>query len=100
MAKANTMIVEDDTACELLGYSHEELCKLKASDVSTEPEKSSETISKQARGEGIHVPIRYLKKKDGTIFPAEISSGPPIVLGNRSLGFGIFRNLSEKKGTV
>ncbi len=88
------------TACRWYGYSHEEFCKLKLTDVSAEFEKSSEVFKKQARNKEVHVPIRYNKKKDGTIFPVEISSGPAIELGGRSLGFGIFRDLSEKKGSV
>ncbi len=58
-------------ACELYGYTLDEMKKLNVMDISAEPEKTNEGIEK-----GItYIPVRYHRKKDGTIFPVEISIG-------------------------
>lgn len=85
----------NETACDWYGYSREEFLKRKVADVSTEPEESVAAIKRQAAGEKVHIPLRYHKKKDGTVFPVEISSGF-FTLGKLSVGCGIFRDLSEK----
>lgn len=55
---------------ELYGYSKQEILSMKNTDFSAEPEKTRQ-ITKQY---GSYVPIRYHKKKDGTIFPTEITA--------------------------
>lgn len=65
-----THVEVNTAAVNLYGYSHEELFKLRATDLSAEPE---ETQLQVQRGEGaVHIPLRYHKKRDGTIFPVEI----------------------------
>ena len=58
-------------ACRLYGYSLEEFLALKNTDISTEQEKT-ETAVLQSVSE---VPFRLHRKKDGTVFPVEISGG-------------------------
>jgi PAS domain S-box-containing protein len=58
-------------ASQIYGYAHEEFLRLRNMDISAEPEKTKEaTVHDQ-----IFVPIRYHKKKDGTVFAVEISAG-------------------------
>ncbi|MEE9610256.1 MAG: sigma 54-interacting transcriptional regulator, partial [Desulfatiglandales bacterium] len=83
-------------ACDMYGYNHQEFTQLKVADVSAEPEKSFAAIKKIASGEKLRIPLRYIKKKDGTIFPAEISTGS-FLLGNRTLGCAIIRDITERK---
>ena len=60
----------NDAACGLYGYSREEMLKLKNSDMSFEPEETRlATIEFKDR-----IDLRYHKKKDGTIFPVDISA--------------------------
>jgi PAS domain S-box-containing protein len=59
-------------ACELYGYTLDEMMKLNLTDITAEPEKTNEGFEK-----GItYVPVRHHRKKDGTIFPVEISISP------------------------
>ncbi len=58
-------------ACELYGYTLDEMKKLNVMDITAEPEKTKDGIEKGI----IWIPIRYHRKKDGTIFPIEISIG-------------------------
>jgi len=55
---------------ELYGYSKSEVLRMKNTDFSAEPEKTTEAT----RSRGVYVPIRWHKKKDGTVFPTEISA--------------------------
>ena len=58
-------------AASLYGYSREELLELRNVDLSAEPDESHRTI--QARI--THTPVRLHRKKDGTVFPVEITRG-------------------------
>ena len=56
-------------ASALYGYTREELMKMALVDLSAEPEKTQETLDR-------HVPrvsLRYHRKKDGSVFPADIT---------------------------
>ncbi len=58
-------------ACSLYGYSHDEFKKMKITDISAEPDRSSEAINYGIK----KVFTRLHRKKDGTIFPVEITGG-------------------------
>ncbi len=67
--EAEQVIAANESAVRLYGYSQEELLKLHISDLSAEPEATRRAMREGAR----HIPIRYHKKKDGTVFPSEIT---------------------------
>ena len=64
----NRIIEANTTALDLFGYCQEEFRTLKLTDLSAEPEKTREALKNGVR----IVPLRLYRKKDGTIFPAEI----------------------------
>ena len=62
------------TACNLLGYSHDELLKLQVSDVDTEfPVSNWEQYWEEWRTSRISTFTSTLKRKDGYQFPVEIT---------------------------
>jgi PAS domain S-box-containing protein len=64
-------IFEVNTAgVKLYGFSREELLKMKNADLSAEPDETRKATLKRKR----EVPTRYHKKKDGTVFPVEITA--------------------------
>ena len=64
-------IFEVNTAgVNLYGFSREELLKMKNADLSAEPDETRKATLKRKR----EVPTRYHKKKDGTVFPVEITA--------------------------
>ena len=85
----------NNAATTLYGYSKEEFFKLKQSDITCEPKKSDETIKQTISGEICRIPLRYHKKKDGTKFPVEISSGA-FKLGNRQMVCGVVRDITDR----
>jgi len=54
----------------LYGFSKEETLDMKNTDFSAEPEKTRESVQSRV----IFIPIRYHRKKDGIVFPVEISA--------------------------
>jgi PAS domain S-box-containing protein len=60
----------NETAESLYGYSKEELLRLRNVDLSDQPEET-----RQATAQRLHnVSLRYHRKKDGAIFPVEITA--------------------------
>jgi PAS domain S-box-containing protein len=58
------------SACGLYGYSREEMLRVKNTDLSAEPEDTT-AATRQRRP---RVPVRYHRRKDGTVFPVEITA--------------------------
>ncbi|APV44903.1 PAS domain S-box-containing protein [Dehalogenimonas formicexedens] len=89
----------NDRACQLLGYSREELLEMCPNDIndpdyfSRMPE-NPESLLKDGKGvfEMVHV------AKDGRRIPVELSTGP-LTLGGVSLYMTIARDLTERKKT-
>ena len=64
-------IVEANAAAAALyGYTREELLTIKATDLSAEPEKSRQAMNDKCG----RISVRKHRKKDGTVFPVEISA--------------------------
>ncbi|NQT80412.1 MAG: PAS domain S-box protein, partial [Candidatus Aminicenantes bacterium] len=59
----------NDTALKMYGYSREEALQKKNTDFSAEPAQTRQATVEHEQ----QIPVRYHKKKDGTIFPTDIS---------------------------
>ena len=81
----------NSAASALYGYAYEELISLKNTDMSAEPEQTRLRTSEATP----MIPLRYHKKKDGTVFPVEISSSVMVKEGRRVLICAI-RDISER----
>ncbi|MBU4450618.1 MAG: GAF domain-containing protein [Actinobacteria bacterium] len=82
----------NDAACSLYGYTRDEMLKLKNIDMSVEPEKTRKALKTSLTC----VPVRYHKKKDGTVFPAEITASL-FELNGRKLSTVSIRDITEYK---
>ena len=81
--------------CQMLGYDIEEIKKLGVMDIhpKEDPPYVIEHFMRQAGKESRDIPV---KRKDGSIFYADINSSP-IVLGGKTYLVGIFRDITERK---
>lgn len=84
--------------CRMLGYTKEEMMRLRLHDI--HPTKDLpcvlEAFERQARGEikiAAGLPVR---KKDGSIFYADINASP-IMVGDKKYLMGSFRDITERK---
>ena len=92
---ANTQHVFDvnQAAVDLYGYTKEEWLLLKTEEVSAEAVKKRGAFSASKRV----IPLRWHKKKDGTVFPVEMSTGNTYLFHGRSLVCATLRDITERK---
>jgi PAS domain S-box-containing protein len=81
-------------AVELYGYSREELLALKSTDLSAEDHKTRTAM--QTGSSFVRVPLRYHRKKDGKVFPVEITANFFDLRGRRTM-LAAIRDITERK---
>ncbi|MEI6796997.1 MAG: PAS domain S-box protein, partial [Methanomassiliicoccales archaeon] len=68
--RGNGQLLELNRAAELMyGYSRTELLQMKSTDLSAQPEETERALKEATTV----VPLRFHRKKDGTVFPVEIT---------------------------
>ena len=96
---AETLRFEDanQATLDLYGYSLEEFCKLTVGDISAEKDQTRIALDKMKKGEqgSRFVPVRYQQKKDGTVFPVEISAAS-FMSGGRKKFIGSVRDITDR----
>jgi len=90
----NNFLNANPAASRLYGYSNKEFLRLRARDISAEPEKTEAAI----RDEITQIPLRFHHRKDGSIFPVEIM-GSYFKLGDRRLYTAYIRDISKRMQT-
>ncbi len=90
--------ISNDIMSHMLGFSHEEIENLGVMNIHPKEDLPNiiDQFEKQARGEiniARDIPV---KRKDGRIFYADISSSP-IILRGKSFMMGIFRDITERR---
>ncbi|MBN1913199.1 MAG: PAS domain S-box protein [Candidatus Omnitrophica bacterium] len=84
--------------CKMLGYTEEELMRLGVDDI--HPKKDlllvMEHFQRQAKGEIKLAQGLPMKRKDGSIFYADVDTSP-IILGGKKYLMGSFRDITESK---
>jgi PAS domain S-box-containing protein len=90
-AESGQILDANPATTSIYGYSHDELLRMKNTDVSAEPAKTTEATSKNQT----RVPYRLHKRKDGTIFPVELSAGFT-KFKNRKIQIVTSRDISER----
>jgi PAS domain S-box-containing protein len=100
-AESRRIVDVNESALHLYGYSKKEILELTGPGLSAEPEKTNAAISKIAKStdKRFQFHIRNHKKKNGTIFPVEISSGTFILQGRKMIS-AVIRDVSEHKRMV
>lgn len=87
----------NDTFVKLYGYSKEELLNnMTIHNITVEHKKSDEATQKSIANGTIYIPVRYHKKKDGTVIPVEIVGGPYILKG-RKVVIGMMIDITDRK---
>ncbi|OGX10703.1 MAG: hypothetical protein A2351_06140 [Omnitrophica bacterium RIFOXYB12_FULL_50_7] len=96
--KAKKFSMCNKTLADMLGYTKEEMVRLSVHDI--HPKKDLpfviETFERQARGEFKIAEGLPVKRKDGSIFYADINSSR-IILNKKKYLLGSFRDITERK---
>lgn len=69
-AETGRILDANGSAERLYGYTHQEFLALRNVDISAEPDKTFAALRQASR----HAPLRRHRKKDGTVFPVEITA--------------------------
>jgi PAS domain S-box-containing protein len=86
----------NDAALKLYGYNRDEFLSLRFADISIEPEETIERIGNRKTDKDLIVPLHYHRKKNGTIFPVEISVSF-FELGDRKTLCAVIRDITGRK---
>lgn len=95
--KGGQIVAANQAAAEMHGYAINELSALNITDLDT-PDAAKEApsrIRRMLKGERIKAEITH-RKKDGTVFPVEISAGI-LELGNHKYILAFDRDITERK---
>ncbi len=76
-------------AARIYGYGKHEFSRMRNTDLSAEPEKTLRSTLDQVK----QVPVRYHRKKDGTVFPVEITASY-IIWNGREAQVAAVRDIS------
>ncbi|CAJ35461.1 PAS domain S-box protein [Methanocella arvoryzae] len=103
LGKESLFLIDNDTgrlleantaATEMYGYSRDELLRMRNVDLSAEPEDTHRVTTETPVG-GVVVPLRYHRKRDGTVFPVEIT-GRFFSWKGRKVHVAAIRDISER----
>ncbi len=90
--ETHAIIETNDSSSRLYGYTREEILQLKNFELSGEPDK---TLQSQIELE-TRIDLRYHKKKDGTVFPVDISASFFLYKGRQTI-LAAIRDITESK---
>lgn len=93
--KTEKVIECNEEALNIFGYKKEEIIDLTPADISAEPDESLSILREAEKGYKVKIPIRFLKKKDGTTFPAELYSSY-FESGNKPLLVVAIRDITDR----
>ena len=91
------MIEANRAAAVLYGFNHDELIAMKNSDLSAEPEETQRVTQGMpvVVDNVVTIPLRWHQKKDGTVFPVEIT-GRFFERHGRSVHIAAIRDITER----
>jgi PAS domain S-box-containing protein len=94
--ESRRLVEVNEAALRLYGYTREEFLQLTHAAITAEPEDSEATIRLALAGVAPRIPLRFHRKKDGTVFPVEISASTFIFQG-RPMACGIIRDITARR---
>ena len=83
-------------AVSVYGYSREELLRMKNTDLSAEPDETRNACVRAISANTVQIPLRFHRKKDGTVFPVEIMA-TSLVWKGISVHIPAIRDITERK---
>ena len=99
IAMDTTRIIDANSkASALYGYDHEELLTMKSTELSAEPEATQRAAieAQKEPGRALTIPLLIHRKRDGTVFPVEITAGN-IARGKQPVLLIACRDITDRK---
>lgn len=79
------------SASRVYGYDREEFIRMNAVDLSAEPEETNDSVKNPVP----NIPLRYHHRKDGSVFPVELTSSPFELQGTQFI-VATVRDITER----
>ena len=95
-AETGQFVDVNSAAQSLYGYTRDEFLALGQPVITAQPDASRDSIKQTLSGKLARVPLRYHRRKDGTVFPVEIAANM-FTLGGRRLLCGVIRDITERR---
>ncbi|MFA5268427.1 MAG: PAS domain S-box protein [Methanoregula sp.] len=92
--ETGALLEANAAACEMYGYKRDLLLTMKNTDLSAEKEETRKVTTEAPPGV-VRVPVRYHRRKDGTVFPVEII-GRFFVWDGRPVHIAAIRDITEQ----
>jgi PAS domain S-box-containing protein len=93
-AETLQLIDANRAAEQLWGFDRRELLARRVTDLSVEPERTR--VSIQSPEGRVHIPLRLHRKRDGTVFPVEITANR-LTLDGRRIVVAAVRDITERR---
>jgi PAS domain S-box-containing protein len=91
-AETGRFIDANAAVLKLYGYSRQEFLSLKISDITAEPVKTFQALAQRQT----FIPLRWQRKKDGSVFPVEITRNF-FHLHGREVGVAVVHDLTARR---
>ena len=86
----------NDAWVKLYGWSREDAHRMKVGDVSAEPAETMKAVSTATASGGLVIDLRWHRRRDGVVFPVELSSGT-IRVGDRTIMFAVMQDITDRR---
>jgi PAS domain S-box-containing protein len=97
-SKDGRIYAANTTACNMLGWNEKEICRLGRDGIVEQTSKLNAAVRKLKKTGNFFGELTYIKK-DGTLFPVEISSSVFKYSDGREFATQIIRDITERKKT-
>ena len=95
-AETKRFVDANEAALQLYGYTREEFLARSQSDITAQPGGSLAAIERTLARDLPRIPFHYHTKRDGTLFPVEISAGA-FAMSGRQVLCGVMRDITERQ---
>jgi PAS domain S-box-containing protein len=86
----------NDAWVALYGWSREEALQLRLVDISDEPNATRETMNRVKTSGGERLELRWQRRKDGSRFPTDVTTGS-IRVRDRTVLYAVIRDVTERR---
>ncbi|MBI5593369.1 MAG: cache domain-containing protein [Deltaproteobacteria bacterium] len=93
--RTGRLLEANNAATKMYGYSREELLNMRDEDLSSEPALTNQVTQHSPQGERV-IPLRFHRRKDGTIFPVEID-GRFFTWRGQGVHVAAIRDITDRK---
>jgi PAS domain S-box-containing protein len=93
--QSGRLLEANNAATKMYGYSRDELLNMRNADLSSEPEQTKQVTQHSPQGERV-IPLRYHRRKNGTVFPVEID-GRFFTWRGQGVHVAAIRDITDRK---